>query len=113
MSERESQREGRWKSDAYKVYTRNNTEEASQVSRKLAEEGMGSLRQPGQDTVWGKSQRERTTSDLEEFESSDLEESLNDRGPFGELGHPRPKSRSHAMGPEEGVIKLLHGVIAL
>ena len=39
------------------VYTRNNTEDAIQVSRKLAKEGMGSLRQPGQDTVWGKPQR--------------------------------------------------------
>ena len=68
VSEREIQREGRWKSDAYKIYTRNNTEDASQVSRKLAKEGMGSLTQPGQDTVWGKLQRERTASGLEEFE---------------------------------------------
>ena len=32
---------------------------------------------------------------------------------FGELGHPRPHRRAQAMGPGEGVIKLLHGVIAL
>ena len=54
MSERVIQREGRCKSDAYKIYTRNNTEDASQVSRKLVKEGIGSLRQPGQDTVCGK-----------------------------------------------------------
>ena len=31
--ERVIQREGRWKSDAYKVYTRTNVEDAGQVSR--------------------------------------------------------------------------------
>ena len=57
VSEGEIQREGRWKSDAYKVYTCNNTEDAGHVSRKLAKEGTGSLRPPGQDAVWGKPQR--------------------------------------------------------
>ena len=36
VSERVVQREGRWKSDACKVYTRNNADGAGQVSRKLA-----------------------------------------------------------------------------
>ena len=39
--ERVIQREGRWKSDAYKVYTRNNVEDAGQVSRTLAVAGKG------------------------------------------------------------------------
>ena len=47
------QREGRWVSDAYKVYTRNNADGARQVSRNLAA-GKGLQRQPGQDTLWGK-----------------------------------------------------------
>jgi len=54
VSERVIQREKIWKSGAYKVYTRNNKEGISQVSRKLADTGKGSQRQPGQDTVWGK-----------------------------------------------------------
>lgn len=53
VPERVIQREGRWKSDAYKVYTRNNVEDAGQVSRKLAVAGKGQ-RQPGQGTIWGK-----------------------------------------------------------
>ena len=53
VSERVIQREGSWKSDAYKVYTRNNADDARQVSRKLAA-GKGLQRQPGQDAVWGK-----------------------------------------------------------
>ena len=53
VSERVIQREGRWKSDAYKVYTRNNADDAGHVSRKLAT-GKGMQRQPGQDTIWGK-----------------------------------------------------------
>ena len=35
VPERVIQREGRWKSDAYKVYTRNNVEDTGQVSHKL------------------------------------------------------------------------------
>ena len=38
---------------------------------------------------------------------------LNDRGPFGKLGHPRPYNRAQARGLGEGVIKLLHEVTAL
>ena len=34
VPERVIQCEGRWKSDVYKVYTRNNVEDAEQVSRK-------------------------------------------------------------------------------
>ena len=41
MSERVIQREGRWKSGANKVYTRNNKEDISQVSRKSADAGWG------------------------------------------------------------------------
>ena len=41
MSEREIQREGRWKSGVYKVHTRNKTEDASEVSRKLANKRNG------------------------------------------------------------------------
>ena len=51
VSERVIKREGRWKSDAYKVYTRNNADDAGHVSRKLAA-GKGLKRHPGQATVW-------------------------------------------------------------
>lgn len=37
VSERVLQREGRWMSEAYKVYTRNNVEDPDKVSRKLAQ----------------------------------------------------------------------------
>ena len=37
VSERVIQREGRWKSDGYKVYTRNNTEGSDKVSARLAQ----------------------------------------------------------------------------
>ena len=47
MSEREIQTEGRWKSNANKVYIRSNTADASQVSRKLAKYGIGSLETTG------------------------------------------------------------------
>ena len=52
-----ARREG--KSDAYKVYTRNNADDARQVSRKLAA-GKGLQGQPGQDTVWGKQYKSRS-----------------------------------------------------
>ena len=52
VSERVMQRKGGGKSDANKVYTRNNTDDARHVSRKLAA-GKGLQRQQGQDTVWG------------------------------------------------------------
>ena len=38
--------------------------------------------------------------------------SLDDRGPFGALGHPRRYSRSQTRGPGQAVIKVLHGVLA-
>ena len=47
------QREGRWRSDAYKVYTRNNIEDPTRVSRKLASSKVAKGRQPGEGTVWG------------------------------------------------------------
>ena len=54
MSERVTQREGRWKSDACKVYTRNYADDAGQFARKLAA-GEGLQKQTGQGTaVWGK-----------------------------------------------------------
>ena len=54
ISERVIQREGRWRSDAYKVYTRNNIEDSTRVSRKLASAKVAKRRQPGEGTVWGK-----------------------------------------------------------
>ena len=36
VSERVIKREGRWKSDAYRIYTRNNLEDSENVSRRLA-----------------------------------------------------------------------------
>ena len=53
MSERVIQREGRWKSDAYKVYTRSNMEDSGPVSRKLARQDSCPQREPGQGTQWG------------------------------------------------------------
>ena len=53
MSERVIQREGRWKSDAYKVYTRSNMEDSGLVSRKLARQDSCHQREPGQGTQWG------------------------------------------------------------
>ena len=53
LSERVIQREGRWKSDAYKVYTRSNIEDSGQVSRKLARQDRCPQREPGQGTEWG------------------------------------------------------------
>ena len=53
VSERAIMRQGRWKFDAHKVYTRNDADDARQVSHELAA-GNGLQRQPGQDTVRGK-----------------------------------------------------------
>ena len=64
VSERVIQRE-RWKSDACKVYTRSNADDAGHVSRKLAA-GKGLQRQPGQDTVWGNCINPILSSDVEE-----------------------------------------------
>ena len=54
ISERVIQREGRWRSDAFKAYTRNYTEDARRVSRKLGVASWGKERQPGEGTVWGR-----------------------------------------------------------
>ena len=54
ISERVIQREGRWRSDAHKGYTRNYTEDARRVSRKLGVASWGKERQPGEGTVWGR-----------------------------------------------------------
>ena len=55
VSQRLIQREGRWKSsESFKVYTRNNPEDAGIASRTLAETGKIGQRQPGQGTVWGR-----------------------------------------------------------
>ena len=52
VSERVIQREGRWRSDAYKAYTRNNIEDARRVSRKLGVASGGEERGPGEGTIW-------------------------------------------------------------
>ena len=39
VSERVIKREGRWKSDAYRIYTRNNLQDSDNVSRRLASSG--------------------------------------------------------------------------
>ena len=54
IAERDIQREGRWRSNAYKVYTRNNIEYSTRVSRKLASAKVARERQPGDRTAWGK-----------------------------------------------------------
>ena len=54
ISARVIQREGRWKSDAYKAYTRNNIDDSRRVSRKLVVASGGRERQPGEGTLWGK-----------------------------------------------------------
>ena len=60
ISERVIRREGRWRSDAYKVYTRNNIEDSTTVSRKLASAKVAKGRQPEERTAWGKKKlRER------------------------------------------------------
>ena len=51
MAERVIQRQGRWGSDAYKAYTRNDIGDPSRVSRKLAKAKCGE----GRDS-WGKEQ---------------------------------------------------------
>ena len=55
VSERAIRGEGRWKSDVYKVCTRNDEEGARQISRKLLVVAGKGQRQPGQGTIWGKS----------------------------------------------------------
>ncbi|CAB1109801.1 unnamed protein product [Ectocarpus sp. CCAP 1310/34] len=59
VSERVIQREGRWKSDAYKVYTVNNSEDSQRVSRTLGDKDKGVARQPGENTMWGGQKRRR------------------------------------------------------
>ena len=50
---RVAQRQGRWKSDAYKVYTVNNIEDSRRVSRILGDKRRTVSRQPGDGDVWG------------------------------------------------------------
>ena len=61
VSERVIQREGRWKSDAYKTYTVNNSEDSGMVSRILGDKDKGVGRQPGEGTRWGSQKRNRTS----------------------------------------------------
>ena len=60
VSELVIQREGRWKSDAYKTYTANNSEDSQRVSRVLGDKDKGVARQPGEGTIWGSQKRKRT-----------------------------------------------------
>ena len=53
VSDRVIQRKGRWKSDAYKVYSRSNMEDSGLVSRKLARQESCPQREPGQGTQRG------------------------------------------------------------
>ena len=46
------QREGRWRSDAYKAYTRNDIEVTTRASRKPGVASGGKEIQPGEGTVW-------------------------------------------------------------
>ena len=55
------QREGRWKSDTYKTYTVNNSEDSRLVSRILGDKDRGVARQPGEGTEWGSHKRKRTS----------------------------------------------------
>ena len=54
IAERDIEREGRWRSDAYKAYTRNNIEYPTRVSCKLARAKVARERQPGEGTVRGR-----------------------------------------------------------
>ena len=47
------QREGRWASDAYKLYVRRHGKDTSWVANVMAEEGLSFGVQPGQGTEWG------------------------------------------------------------
>ena len=64
VSERVIQREGRWKSDEYIVYTRSNADNGGHVSRKLAA-GKGLKRQPGEDILWDDCRISRLSSNVE------------------------------------------------
>ena len=44
------QREGGWRSDVFKIYTRNNMADSRLVSRKLGDASRGVERQPGEGT---------------------------------------------------------------
>ena len=52
ISDRVAQRQGRWNSDAYKVYTVN-IEDSRRVSRILGDKRRTVSRQPGDGDVWG------------------------------------------------------------
>ena len=104
VSERDVQREERWKSDAYKIYARNNTEDPSQVPSKLAKEATG---------FRDNQARIRSGANRNGSGRPRIWRILNDRGLLGELGHPGPYSRPQTRGLGEGVIHVLHGVISL
>ena len=53
------QREGRWKSQAYKTYTVNNTVDSWLVSRILRDAEKEDARLPGDGTVWGSQKKRR------------------------------------------------------
>ena len=53
------QREGRWKSQAYKTYTVNNTVDSRLVSRILGDAEKEVARLPGDGTVWGSQKKRR------------------------------------------------------
>ena len=53
VSEGVIRREGRWKSGAYKVCTRNNMADISQIFSETRRHGNGVSEIPGQNTVWG------------------------------------------------------------
>ena len=53
IAERVFQREGRWRSDAYKAYARNDIDDTTRGSRKVARANVARERQPGEETVWG------------------------------------------------------------
>ena len=59
ISDRIGQREGRWKSGAYKPYAVNNREDSRRVSSILGDKKRGVGRQPGECTARGSHKRQR------------------------------------------------------
>ena len=84
MSERVIQGEGRWKSDAYKAYRRNNIRDSTRASRKLAAAKVSKERQPGEGTIWGGNKRHQKCGNQQSHATSVLKES-NGRVPSGGL----------------------------
>ena len=62
ISDRVAQREGSWKSDAYKAYTVNNIEDSRRVSRILGDKRRRVSRQLGERDVWGVIRRESNSN---------------------------------------------------